>query len=164
MTVEDIVNLMVWHDANHLDQLHRALRGDAVPRSLEEADGIIVLFLRASDAGGGPGRLEYPPSHPNYQKVLRRLGGMNPGEIENVARGLTRRDTVFLAESTTTHAKNPRPGLGGHRATSATASATSASRGKVEAIQAALSARIRRDDLPVRLIPPPSRSACPTAS
>jgi hypothetical protein len=28
MTVEDIVNLMVWHDANHLDQLHRALRGD----------------------------------------------------------------------------------------------------------------------------------------
>jgi len=29
MTIEDIVNLMVWHDANHLDQLHRALRGEA---------------------------------------------------------------------------------------------------------------------------------------
>ena len=29
VTVEDIVNLMVWHDANHLDQLHRALRGEA---------------------------------------------------------------------------------------------------------------------------------------
>jgi len=29
MSVEDIVNLMVWHDANHLDQLHRALRGEA---------------------------------------------------------------------------------------------------------------------------------------
>jgi hypothetical protein len=29
MTVEDIVSLMVWHDANHLDQLHRALRGEA---------------------------------------------------------------------------------------------------------------------------------------
>ena len=29
MTVEDVVNLMVWHDANHLDQLHRALRGEA---------------------------------------------------------------------------------------------------------------------------------------
>jgi hypothetical protein len=28
MTVEDVLNLMVWHDANHLDQLHRALRGD----------------------------------------------------------------------------------------------------------------------------------------
>jgi hypothetical protein len=28
MTVEDIANLMVWHDANHLDQLHRALRGE----------------------------------------------------------------------------------------------------------------------------------------
>jgi DinB superfamily len=29
MTVEDVVNLMVWHDANHLDQLHRAMRGEA---------------------------------------------------------------------------------------------------------------------------------------
>jgi hypothetical protein len=29
MTIEDIVSLMVWHDANHLDQLDRALRGEA---------------------------------------------------------------------------------------------------------------------------------------
>jgi uncharacterized damage-inducible protein DinB len=29
MTVEDVVSLMVWHDANHLDQLHRAMRGEA---------------------------------------------------------------------------------------------------------------------------------------
>ena len=29
MTLEDVMNLMVWHDANHLDQLHRALRGEA---------------------------------------------------------------------------------------------------------------------------------------
>jgi hypothetical protein len=29
MTVEDVANLMVWHDANHLDQLQRALRGEA---------------------------------------------------------------------------------------------------------------------------------------
>ena len=28
MTLEDVVSLMVWHDANHLDQLHRALRGE----------------------------------------------------------------------------------------------------------------------------------------
>jgi hypothetical protein len=28
MTIEDVLNLMVWHDANHLDQLHRALRGE----------------------------------------------------------------------------------------------------------------------------------------
>ena len=34
MTVEDIVNLMVWHDANHLDQLHRALTV-ASPRARE---------------------------------------------------------------------------------------------------------------------------------
>ena len=29
MTVEDVVNLMVWHDANHVAQLERALRGEA---------------------------------------------------------------------------------------------------------------------------------------
>jgi hypothetical protein len=29
MTVEDVANLMVWHDVNHLDQLQRALRGEA---------------------------------------------------------------------------------------------------------------------------------------
>jgi uncharacterized damage-inducible protein DinB len=29
MTVEDVVNLMVWHDANHLEQLDRALQGEA---------------------------------------------------------------------------------------------------------------------------------------
>jgi len=29
MSVEDVVNLMVWHDANHLEQLRRALRGEA---------------------------------------------------------------------------------------------------------------------------------------
>jgi uncharacterized damage-inducible protein DinB len=28
MTVEDVANLMVWHDANHLEQLGRALRGE----------------------------------------------------------------------------------------------------------------------------------------
>jgi len=29
MTLEDVVSLMVWHDANHLDQLQRGLRGEA---------------------------------------------------------------------------------------------------------------------------------------
>jgi hypothetical protein len=29
MTVEDVASLMVWHDANHLEQLRRALRGEA---------------------------------------------------------------------------------------------------------------------------------------
>jgi hypothetical protein len=28
VTVEDVVALMVWHDANHLDQLRRAVRGE----------------------------------------------------------------------------------------------------------------------------------------
>ncbi|MBI3457330.1 MAG: DinB family protein [Candidatus Rokubacteria bacterium] len=28
MTVGDVVTLMVWHDANHLDQLERGLRGE----------------------------------------------------------------------------------------------------------------------------------------
>ena len=29
MTVGDFVNLMVWHDENHLEQIRRGLRGEA---------------------------------------------------------------------------------------------------------------------------------------
>ncbi|MBI4013418.1 MAG: DinB family protein, partial [Candidatus Rokubacteria bacterium] len=29
MSVGDFVTLMAWHDENHLDQLRRALRGEA---------------------------------------------------------------------------------------------------------------------------------------
>jgi hypothetical protein len=49
-------------------------------------DGTIVLLLRASDGTGmvGDGRVEYPPSHPQYNEVLKHLGGLKPGEEKPV--------------------------------------------------------------------------------
>lgn len=47
-----------------------------------KADGTIVLDLRATGPGGeiGMARLEYPPSHPQYQMIFEHLGGLKPGE------------------------------------------------------------------------------------
>lgn len=42
----------------------------------EEADGTIVLTLRATGAGGavGDGRFRYPPSHPQYAIIKAHVG------------------------------------------------------------------------------------------
>ena len=50
------------------------------------ADGTIVLLLRAEGPGGaiGDGRLTYPKSHPDYQKIQSHLGGLKPGEHKPV--------------------------------------------------------------------------------
>ncbi|MCW5746430.1 MAG: hypothetical protein KIT36_09550 [Alphaproteobacteria bacterium] len=50
------------------------------------ADGTVVLYLRATGAGGSVGHavLEYPPAHPQYHDVLRHLGGLQPGEVKPV--------------------------------------------------------------------------------
>ena len=51
-------------------------------------DGTLVLDLRATDAEGrgirGDARFYYPKSHPRYEKVLRHLGGLAPGETKPV--------------------------------------------------------------------------------
>lgn len=51
-----------------------------------EADGTLVLILRAEGPGGirGDSLLRYPPAHARYQDVLRHLGGLNPGEQKPV--------------------------------------------------------------------------------
>ena len=51
-----------------------------------QADGTIVLQLRATDGSGmrGDARLTYPPGHPQYQKILAHLGGLRPGEEKPV--------------------------------------------------------------------------------
>ncbi len=45
-------------------------------------DGTIHLDLRAEGAEGehGMALFSYAPSHPEYQSVLRHLGGLKPGE------------------------------------------------------------------------------------
>ena len=51
-----------------------------------QADGTIVLQLRATDGTGmrGDARLTYPPDHAQYAKVLAHLGGLGPGEEKPV--------------------------------------------------------------------------------
>lgn len=52
-----------------------------------EADGTIVLELRAEAADGtvGHGELRYPKEHKDYEDILRHLGGLQPGEVKAVA-------------------------------------------------------------------------------
>lgn len=50
-----------------------------------EPDGTIVLDLVAREgAVVGQGRLVYPPRHPQYETILRHLGGLRPGEAKPV--------------------------------------------------------------------------------
>ena len=51
-----------------------------------ESDGTVVLQLRATGEGGiaGDARLAYPRSHPQYEKVLRHVGGLRPGQTKPV--------------------------------------------------------------------------------
>ena len=51
-----------------------------------EADGTVVLYLRAEGAGGitGDARLVYAPTHKDYREILRHLGGLKPGERKPV--------------------------------------------------------------------------------
>jgi hypothetical protein len=50
-----------------------------------QQDRTIVLDLVASGPGlRGDGRLTYSPSDPNYEAILRHLGGLRPGEVKQV--------------------------------------------------------------------------------
>ena len=47
-----------------------------------KADGTIVLRLRAELPGGGSGEgeLVYPPTHPEYKKILEHVSPIAPGQ------------------------------------------------------------------------------------
>jgi hypothetical protein len=47
-----------------------------------KADGTIVLRLRAELPGGGSGegQIVYPPSHPEYKKILEHVSPIAPGQ------------------------------------------------------------------------------------
>ena len=54
---------------------------DNIGVATQEADGTIVLQLRASGAGAvGDGLLRYPPTHPNYAEVKAHVGPIPPGK------------------------------------------------------------------------------------
>src|SRR5262249_10560587 len=60
--------------------------GDFIGVATMEADGTIVLNLRAEGPGEmvGHGQLRYPPGHKDYQDVLAHLGDLKPGESKPV--------------------------------------------------------------------------------
>jgi hypothetical protein len=47
-----------------------------------KTDGTIVLRLRAELPGGGSGegQLVYPPTHPEYKKILEHVSPIAPGQ------------------------------------------------------------------------------------
>ncbi len=51
-----------------------------------EKDGTIVLQLRAEGPGPqiGDALFKYPPTDPQYAKILSHLGGLRPGENKPV--------------------------------------------------------------------------------
>lgn len=51
-----------------------------------EEDGTIVLQLRAEGPKGliGDALLRYPPCHPQYDNIMRHLGGLKKGEVKHV--------------------------------------------------------------------------------
>ena len=59
---------------------------ESIGSATMKADGTIVLQLRAADQTGrrGDAQIVYPPSHPQYQEVLKHLGGLKPGEEKHV--------------------------------------------------------------------------------
>jgi hypothetical protein len=49
------------------------------------ADGTITMRVRSLPPGPiGEATLEYPPSNPRYQDILKHLGGLAPGESKPV--------------------------------------------------------------------------------
>ena len=64
-----------------------ALEQPSIGRATMEADGTIILRLRAVSPGAiGDALLRYPPDHAQYQSILNHLGGMTPGESKPVKR------------------------------------------------------------------------------
>ncbi len=51
-----------------------------------EADGTLILMLRATGPGGmvGDSRLVIPPNDPRYRDYLKHIGGLKPGETKPV--------------------------------------------------------------------------------
>jgi hypothetical protein len=62
------------------------MAGKSIGSATMLADGTLQLQLRAEGEGGmvGDALISYPPSHEQYQMVLKHLGGMKPGDSKPV--------------------------------------------------------------------------------
>ena len=77
--------------SNQLSRPESQLSGDSdlpeyIGEATMEADRTIVLYLRAESAGGavGHGMVTYAPGDPEYEDVLRHIGGLEPGQKKPV--------------------------------------------------------------------------------
>ena len=77
--------------SSQLSKSHSPRSGDSdLPEYIGEAtmkpDRTIVLYLRAESAGGavGLGMVTYAPDDPEYEDVLRHIGGLEPGQKKPV--------------------------------------------------------------------------------
>jgi len=60
---------------------------ESIGQATMEADGTIVLYLRAqasSSGASGDALIRYPLDHPQYRSILEHLGGLHPGETKPV--------------------------------------------------------------------------------
>jgi hypothetical protein len=73
-------------DARTMQQPTSATPEESIGVATMEADGTIVLMLRATAPGGllGEAQLRYPKGHEQYDAVLKHLGGLRPGESKPV--------------------------------------------------------------------------------
>ncbi|MDP2996135.1 MAG: WG repeat-containing protein [Bryobacterales bacterium] len=69
-----------------IDKKGRVVAEASIGSAWMEADGTIVLQLRAEGPGPavGDALLRYPKTHPRYNSVLRHLGGLKAGERKPV--------------------------------------------------------------------------------
>ena len=76
-----------WTDIDHKGiQIVRKSEKDSIGSARMEKDGTIVLQLRAEGQDGliGDSLLRYPPTHTEYNDILRHLGGLKTGEMKQV--------------------------------------------------------------------------------
>ena len=71
----------------HAPEITLTIEETSIGSATMTADGTIVLSLRAEGPGAviGDTQLRYPKNHPDYQKILAHLGGLQPGESKPVS-------------------------------------------------------------------------------
>jgi tetratricopeptide (TPR) repeat protein len=79
----DFKKLIIDHKGIHIESKSE---NDSIGSAIMEDDGTIVLQLRAEGPNGliGDSLFRYPPTHPEYNNILRHLGGLKKGESKNV--------------------------------------------------------------------------------
>lgn len=52
--------------------------------TMDSSNNIVVTFTIREGKTTGDGEVVYPPEHPNYEKILKQVNGLKPGEHKRV--------------------------------------------------------------------------------